>query len=166
MMTKITAIMKNSGTPGETLAFWRRPGSTHRRWRRESDAAIGCDRVRDEASDEQDGVVVVRLPEIWNRLAAERADLAVRKNGLKTVADLESIFVIVDGEQHQDAAIGFRPDAELRREIDGIVLDGRSPSDLMVTTAICACVFCWTSVQRAVSCAFADGLRTPARSVT
>ena len=50
--------------------------------------------------------------------------LPVRKNGLETVADLESIFVIVDGEQHQDAAIGFRPDAELRREIDGIVLDG------------------------------------------
>ena len=101
-----------------------RPGESHRRWRRESDATIRCDRFGDEASNEQDGGVVVSLPEIWNRFAAKGADFAVGENRFEAITDFESILVIVNGEQDQDAAIGFGPDAQLRRKVDGIVLDG------------------------------------------
>ena len=52
-----------------------------------------------------DGAVVVALLEQRNRLASKVADFAVRKDRLESIADLKTVFMVLDCQQNQNAAI-------------------------------------------------------------
>jgi len=83
------------------------------------------DDVGDPAGHQQKCGVVVVLAEDGDGFAAEAAYLAVGKDGFEAVANLGPIFVVVDGEEDEDAAIGlFGTYVPLSRQVEGVVLDG------------------------------------------
>ena len=56
--------------------------------------------------------------------ATEAADFAVGEDGLQAVAHLGPVFVVVDGEENQDAAIGLLgTDAPLCSQVESVVDD-------------------------------------------
>ena len=93
-----------------------------RRRAAEGDAAILRDYIRDAAGEQRYTCIVVSLTEIRDHLAAEAADFAVGEDGFQTVADLRPIFVIIYGEENQDAAGGLLgTDAPFGCDVEGII---------------------------------------------
>src|SRR5271156_1876888 len=97
---------KPQQTTGIPLTGATGPGSG--RWRAaERDAAILSDYVGDAAGQQRHGCVVIPLPEIWDRFAAKAADFTVGQDGFQAVADLRPVFVIVHGQEYENAAGGL-----------------------------------------------------------
>ena len=87
-------------------------------------AGVLRDHVGDAAGHEQDRGVIVALAEDGDGFATEAANFAVGEDGLQAVAYLGPVFVVVDGEENQDAAIGLLgTDAPLCGQVESVVDD-------------------------------------------
>lgn len=70
------------------------------------DVGVGCDDVGNLLDTGLDAGAVLSLDEIIVHAAADVADFGVVEDALETIANLDTIFVILDGEDHEDALVG------------------------------------------------------------
>ena len=72
----------------------------------ESDVGVGCDDLGKLTDGKSQSAIIIPLAQIRDHLAADIADFCVVEDALKSIADLDAVFAVVDGEQDEDAFIG------------------------------------------------------------
>ena len=73
----------------------------------EGDAGVGCDDAADFVEAELCGFVVVLGAECGDHLATDVADLGIVEDAFEAVADFDLALAVLDGEEHEDAAVGL-----------------------------------------------------------
>src|SRR5581483_8345657 len=87
-------------------------------------AGIRGDDICDSRGHQPYASVIVVLSEERDCLAAEPSDLAIRKDGFESVADLGPVFVVLDRNEDEDATIrSLAANTPLFEQIDCVAVD-------------------------------------------